>query len=343
MSKVITLNAPIYTSFGKIKKIIWKWKPPRTPPEHSGFKVGQIKFKGDNKEIIIPIKIIPENDAKDALIHPLQGKDMTFWIKEFLLDHLRNCDTCLRYVLIHEFTHLMSQFHFPLPWELRGFGKETIYTIHHYIIDAFADRWNVLHKNFYYDDPINYYYHMEQENKIKITLTSREELFENYIFYVKFAPNSNSWKRHLYNHAYRFPNVLRDKYQKLLDALSGDYNGPEFPIYELVRDIAELMLCNSKEDILKRELKRRFYTLSDIGAILLNDETNNFKDSMHQLWNKRLINIFQMRNCLFDWKNTFNRIINTSSDDLRYIDEFLSEPTNQNMFSLSYFLKNDIG
>ena len=126
------------------------------------------------------------------------------------------------------------------------------------------------------------------------------------------------------------------------EELTGDYSGPDFPIYELVRDIAELMQCNSKKDVMKIELKRRLYTLSDIGAILVKERNNNIKSSIHQLWNKRVINIFQLRNCLFDLKNTFNRIINISSDDLRYIDEFLSEPTNQIMFSLSHFLKNDI-
>jgi len=61
---------------------------------------------------------------------------------------------------------------------------------------------------------------------------------------------------------------------------------------------------------------------------------------MQQLWNKRLINIFQLRNCLFDWKRTLKRISNISSDELKYIDEYLSEPSVTNKFTFSYFIEN---
>lgn len=264
---------------------------------------------------------------------------MTFWIKQWLIEHLGNCDTCLRYVIIHEFTHLMPQFQFPLPWELRGFEKETMYKIHHYIIDSLVDRWNVMNKNYQYDDPINFTHHMEQENKINLTSTTREELFENYIYLAKFTSHCNPWKKTIHYHIHQFPPTLRDKYHKLLDALSGTYTGPEFQIYELVRDIAELMLCPSKEHIMNRELKRRFRTLSDIGTTLLNERNNNLRISMQHLWNKRLINIFQLRNCLFDRKNTFKRIVNISSAELKYIDEYLSEPSDTNEFFLSYFIE----
>ena len=340
MSKVISLNTPINTPFSKIGKINWNWKPPKKGVEYlPSIKIGEMKL-GDDNRIIIPIRIIRVDDSIDATIKPLRGEKMTFWIKYWLLEHLGNCDTCLRYVIIHEFTHLMPQFQFPLPWELRGFEKETMYKIHHYIVDSVVDRWNVMNKNYRYNDPIKFMHHMEQENKINLTSTTREELFENYIYLAKFTSHCDPWKKTLYHQTHRFPHTLRDKYHKLLDALSGVYIGPEFQIYELVRDIAELMLCPSKEDIMKKELKRRFRTLSDIGAILFNERNDNLRISMQQLWNKRLINIFQLRNCLFDWKRTFNRILNISSDELKYIDEFLSEPSVTNKFTLSYFIEN---
>ena len=344
MTKVISLNAPLNTPFGKIKNINWNWKPPRKGVEYlPGTKKGEIKVEGNDKEIIIPIKIISPDDTIDATIDPLQGKKMTFWIKYWLLEHLGNCDTCLRYVIIHEFTHIIPQFQFPLPWELRGFEKEkkeTMYKIHHYLVDSLVDRWNVKNKNYQYNDPIKFTHHIEQENKINLTSTTREELFENYIYVAKFTSHCDTWKKNLYNHTHQFPHTLRDKYHRLLDALSGVYIGPEFQIYELVRDIAELMLCSSKEDIIKRELKRRVYTLYDIGTFLFNKRNNNLRISMQQLWNKRVINIFQLRNCVFDWKRTFKRILNISSDELKYIDEYLSEPSDTNKFTLSYFIEN---
>ena len=149
-----------------------------------------------------------------------------------------------------------------------------------------------------------------------------------------------SGKNNLYHHAHEFPQKLQGKYHKLLDALSGVYSGPDISIYELVRDIAELMLCPSKEDIVMRELKRRFLTLSDIGAVLFNER--NIKTSMQQFMSKQGINIFQLRNCLFDWNRTFKRIFNISSDELNYIDDFLAKPSVTNKFNPPYFMENDI-
>ena len=325
MSKVVSLNTPIATPISKIGELVWNWNPPAENVEYlPGFRIADIKLKGEEKELIIPIKIIPADLQIDATIDPPKGEEMTFWIKYWLLEHLGHCDSCLRYVVIHEFTHLMRQFQFPLPWELRGFGKETMYTTHHYLIDALVDRWNVMNKNYRYNDPIKFMHHMYQENKLNFVLRTREELFEKYMYVAKFASHCKTFKNNLYQ-AHEFPQKLQDKYHKLLDALSGVNSDPDLPIYELVRDIAELMLCPSKEDIVMRELKRRFFTLSDAGAISFDER--NVKTSMQQLWSKRLINIFQLRNCLFDWNRTFKRIFNISSEELRYIDDLLSGPS----------------
>jgi len=342
MSKVIYLKTDVNTPFGKIGKISWNWKSLGREVEYlSGVKIGEGKLEYDDKKIIIPIRIIPADDPKDATIHPLQGEKMTFWIKQWLMEHLGKCDTCLRYVIIHEFTHLMPQFQFPLLWELRGFGKEMMYTVRDYIIDALIDRWNVLHNNYPYNAPIKFAHHMEQENIINFISKTREEFFENYIYLAKFVSHCETWKNNLYQHSHRFPHQLRDKYHMLLDTLSGVYTGPDFPIYELVRDIAELMFCPSKKDIIKREFKRRFRTLSDIGVILFNERNSNLRSSIQNLWNKRIINIIQLKNCLFGWNRTFNRIINISSDELGYINELLLEPSDTNEFFLSYFMTVD--
>lgn len=317
---------------------IWTvWELLRKDTEYlPGDTIGKIKL--ENNKIVIWIKILPADNPKDAAIHPLQGTEITFWIKQWLLEHLCDSECCLRYVIIHEFTHLVNNFQFPLPWELRGFGKETMYTVHHYMIDALIDRWNVINKNYTYDDPINFVHLTYQENKINFTITTRKELFENYIYFAKFASHCETWKNNLYQHAHRFPHQLRDKYHKLLDILSGVHPDSDSPIYELIRDIAELILCSSKKDVMERELKRRYHTLSDIGEILFNDSNDNPGFSIQNLWNKRIINIFQLKNCFFDWNRTFKRIINISSNELRYIDEFLSEPPNTNEFFFSYFL-----
>jgi len=339
MSKVISLPTPIEIPSGKIEKINWDWKPSRNNEEYiPGKKKGEIRLENDDKKIIIPIKILRADDPKDATIHPLREEETTFWIKQWLLEHLDDCDCCLRYLIIHEFTHLVSKFQFPLPWELRSFGEVTMYTVHHYLVDALVDRWNVKNKNYAFDDPIKYMHHMYQNNKINLTSTTPEELLKNYIYVAKFASHCDIWKNNLYNHTHVFPHQLQDNYHKLLDALSGSYNGPDLPINELIRDIAELMLCPTKKDIIKNELKRRFLTLSDIGTALI--EEKNFKTSIQQLCNKQHINIFQLKNTLFDWNRTCRRIFNISSEELRYIDDLLSEPSVTNKFTLTYFLEN---
>ena len=341
MSKVVSLNTPIATPISKIGEVVWNWNPPAENVEYlPGFRIADIKIKGGGKELIIPIKIIPADLQIDATIDPPKGEEMTFWIKYWLLEHFGNCDTCLRYVIIHEFTHLMPQFQFSLPWELRGFNneKELMYKIHHYLVDSLVDSWNVTNKNYEYNDPIKFVHHMGQENKIKLTSTTREELFEKYIYVAKFVSHCKTWRDNLYQHTHMFPHQLRDKYHQLLDALSGDYSGPNYPIYELVRDIAELMLCPSKKDIMNRELKRRFRTLSEIGTVLFNER--NIEDTMQQFLSEQLMNIYQLRNCLFGWKRTLKRFSNISNAELRYIDDLLSEPLMISEFPLSDFIDN---
>jgi len=341
MSKVISLPTPIDAPFGKIGKINWDWKPPRSDVEYiPGTTIGEIRLENDNKKTVIPIKTLPADDSKDATIHPLQGEEITFWIKQWVLEHLDGCDCCLRYLITHEFTHLIPEFQFPLPWELRGFGKETMYTVNHYLVDALVDRWNVINKNYANNDPIKFTHHSYQEKKINLTSTTREELFLHYIYLAKFASHCNIWKNNLYNHTHIFPYKLQDNYHKLLDILSSSYTGPDLSLYELVRDIAELMLCLTKKDIIKNELKRRLLILSDMGAVLF--EEKNFKTSMQQLWNKQHINIFQLRKSLFDWSKTLKRISDISSKELRFIDDLLMEHSTIYKFTFTYFVENSL-
>ena len=155
MTNAITLNTPLATPFGKIGRINWNWKPLKKGVEYSPeYQIGKITI-GDNKNSKhIPIRIIPADHSIDATIYPLQGEEMTFWIKNSLFSHMSKCDLCLRYVITHEFSYTLPQFKFPFPWELRGFGKDVMTAVHQYFTDAIIDKWNVKNQNYREDDPI---------------------------------------------------------------------------------------------------------------------------------------------------------------------------------------------
>lgn len=348
MKRVIPLTTPLNTSFGKIRKIHCSWILQKKEYEYlpysknelyPGTTIGEIKLEC-SEDKILPIKILTPYNIKDVIIHPLNGENTAIIIKQKILNHLCKCDICLRYIIIHELTHLMYQFQFPKPIEFQGFGKKIMDLVYHYLTDSLIDRWNVQNLNYQIYDPVVYIPHIFNMKKKYFVTTTRENFFEYYVYVAKFASHSESWKNNLYQHAYIFPTMLRDKYHKLLDALSGDYTGPDFPVYELVRDIAELILCPNKKEIMKNELKRRFLTLSEIGATLFKER--NIKTLIQQLWSIQNINIFQLRNSFFDWNRTFKRILDISSDELKYIDDLLSEPLETNKFILTYFLQNEV-
>lgn len=242
MSKIISLNTPIDTPFCKIGAINWNWKPKEINIEHlPGTKIGEMKVKG-LKEITIPIKIITSDNAIDATIDFKDRKNMIFWIKQELFEHIYRCEKCLRYVIIHEFTHTGKQFQFTIPDIFNNIDERKINAADHYLVDAWVDRWNIINKNYEYNYPMKFLAHMEKTNFVDFKSTNREEFFENYIYITKFVTHSKIWRNNLYQHTYRFPHEFQDKYQKLLDILSTDYTGPDQEVYYLIRDIAELVL-----------------------------------------------------------------------------------------------------
>jgi hypothetical protein len=337
---MIVLNTPINTPFGRIGKIDCNWRPPKRRVEFlPGATIGKIRI-ADNKNVIIPIKIIPNDNRIDVTINPLKGEEAVFWIKNSLFYHMSNCKICLRYIMTHEFSHTIPRFIFPRPWELRGFGKNIMQMTHYYFTDAVIDRWNVKNKNYSSEEPIKSMIHIYGENKVNLIITNREHLFEDCMFFMRFASHCEMFKNNLHTMTSSFPYELQSKYGRLLDMMSTDYKGSIYPIYRLIREIAELILCRSQKEIIIKELERRFYTLSDIKSSWMHGmRTNkNEKKIFHQICNDLFIHPSQINNCIFDWKNTFKRILNVSPEDLEFISESLSKSTLTSDFRYTYFI-----
>lgn len=340
MTSVI-IKSPLITPFGRIKTINWDWKFPEKMVEFlPGETIGKIRIDGI-RNIIIPIKIIPDDNTINAAIHPLSSGEITFWIKNSLFYHMNNCEMCLRYIIVHEFSHTIHQFKFPKPWEMRGFGKSIMLMTHNYFTDAIIDRWNVKNNNYSSNEPIESIIHIYGKNRVNLTIADREHLFESCMFFMRFASHCEMLKNNLYVLIKSFPYDLQNKYGRLLDVMSVDYKGSVFPIYRLIREIAELIMCRNQKEIITKEIERRFYTLSDIRRSWMHRMSKNLNEKkFHQICNELYIHPSQITNCIFDWNNTFRRISDASLNDYKIIDEFLSKSASINDFKYTYFMNN---
>jgi hypothetical protein len=211
---------------------------------------------------------------------------------------------------------------------------------HYYFTDAVIDRWNVKNRNYSSEEPIKSMIHIYGENKVNLIITNREHLFEDCMFFMRFASHCEMFKNNLYTLICSFPYELQNKYGRLLDVMTTDYKGSIYPIYRLIGEIAELILCRSQKEIIIKELERRFYTLSDIKSSWMHGmRTNkNEKKIFHQICNDLFIHPSQINNCIFDWNNTFKRILNVSPEDLEFISESLSKSTLTSDFRYTYFI-----
>ena len=340
--KVIKIKTPLPTPFGIITYIENKLKGVKYfLPD---LTIAYITLHSDDEnQIKIPVKLVPENSNYDAFFKfPPFVEEPKFFMKYSTFRHIQKCDMCFRYIIIHEFSHAVKKFIFPLPWELRGFGENTMYMVRDYFTDAIIDWWNIKHGNYHENDPIKSLGHRYGKSKVGFHITNRENLFEYLIYFLYLASHNTTVRKRLCDFMDSLPSKLYEEYAKLYDIMvnidaMGEFS--VFSVYKIIKNVAQLVLCKNKLDAVFREIKGAINTLYRIRTLWkeCSGISKNRKKIMQEIYNKALIHPLQIHHVIHG-EGLTNILYHYQNKDFNEVDDFLKGRSSNNSLRKTFLV-----